>query len=173
MLQRSSAVRSIAEIDLHERLTLVGFTLSYFALMAVVVSSTMPFLLNNWSSVWPMTLGAALCAALLIVGGLFVPPKGYRHGCRAMSTAPVAQPRLQIDRVTVSAQACLLLASAFLFSSSAAAETPAPRVREGKNVFSAQQSKDIGDAVRRSDEARQIVWDRKLRAITKDVCVGC
>jgi hypothetical protein len=30
--------------------------------------------------VWLMTLAAALFAALLIVGGLFVWPKGYRQG---------------------------------------------------------------------------------------------
>ena len=80
MPQGSSHGPSIAETDLHEALTLTGFVLCYAALMAVVVSSTAPFLSNNWSSVWPVTLTAALVAALLIVGGLFVWPKATRPG---------------------------------------------------------------------------------------------
>jgi hypothetical protein len=74
MPQGTSRIRSIAEIDLHERVTLVGFVLAYSAMMSVVVSSTTPFLSENWSSVWPITLGVG-CVALLIVGGLFVWPK--------------------------------------------------------------------------------------------------
>ena len=80
MPQGSSRVRSIAETDLHEALTLVGFVLCYTALMGVVVSSTAPFLSNNWSSVWPFTMAAALIAALLIVAGLFVWPRATRPG---------------------------------------------------------------------------------------------
>jgi hypothetical protein len=80
MPQGTSRIRSIAETDLHEALTLVGFVLCYTALMAVVVSSTAPFLSNNWSSVWPFTLAAAVIAALLMVAGLFVWPKAVRSG---------------------------------------------------------------------------------------------
>jgi hypothetical protein len=80
MPRGTSRIRSIAETDLHEALTLVGFFFSYTALMAVVVSSTAPFLSSNWPSVWPLTLGAAVVAALLIVGGLFVWPKAIRPG---------------------------------------------------------------------------------------------
>jgi len=80
MPQGTSRIRSIAETDLHEALTLVGFVLSYSALMAIVVSSTAPFLSNNWSSVWPLSLAAGVVAALLIVGGLFVWPKATRPG---------------------------------------------------------------------------------------------
>ena len=78
MPQATSRIRSIAETDLHEALTLVGFVLCYTALMTVVVSSTAPFLSNNWSSVWPFTLAAAVVAALLIGGGLFAWPKATR-----------------------------------------------------------------------------------------------
>jgi hypothetical protein len=78
MPQGTSRIRSIAETDLHEALTLVGFFLSYSALMAVVVSSTAPFLSNAWPSVWPLTLAAAVVAAFLMVGGLFVWPKAIR-----------------------------------------------------------------------------------------------
>jgi hypothetical protein len=66
-------------MGLHEALTAVGFLMSYFALMTVVVSSTMPFLSTNWSAVWPIALSAALLAALFIGGALFVWPTGYRH----------------------------------------------------------------------------------------------
>ena len=72
MPQGTSRIRSIAETDLHQALTLVGFILCYTAVMAVAVSSTAPFLSSNWSFVWPFTLAMAAVAALLIVGGLFV-----------------------------------------------------------------------------------------------------
>ncbi len=72
-----SHIRSLPDTRLHETLTLVGFVVSYFALMAVVVSSTMPFLSNNWSTMWPTTLVASFMAASLIVCGLFVWPKDY------------------------------------------------------------------------------------------------
>jgi hypothetical protein len=78
MLQGSSRVRSIAETDLHEAFTLVGFVLCYTALMAVVVSSAAPFFSSDWSSLWPFTLAAAAIAALLIVGGLFIRPRATR-----------------------------------------------------------------------------------------------
>ena len=80
MPQGSSRVRSMAEVDFHEALTLAGFVLCYTALMAVVVSSTAPFLSNNWPSVWPFTLLAAVAAGFLIGGGLFVGSKATRTG---------------------------------------------------------------------------------------------
>ena len=79
MSQGTTRISSIAEADLHETLTLVGFFLGYSALMGIVVSSTAPFLAGNWSSAWPLTLAAAAVAALLIVAGLFVWPKGNRQ----------------------------------------------------------------------------------------------
>ena len=78
MPQGTSRILSIPESDLHEALTLVGFVLCYSALMAVVVSSTTPFLSSNWSSVWPYTLAAAAVAALLNMGGLFVRARATR-----------------------------------------------------------------------------------------------
>ena len=78
MPQGTPRILSIAESDLHEALTLVGFVLCYTALMAVVVSSTVPFIASNWSSVWAFTLAAATVAALLIVGGLFVRHRATR-----------------------------------------------------------------------------------------------
>ena len=71
--------------------------------------------------------------------------------------------------------ACICFVSPLVLSPSAAAEGRDPRshIPEHKKVFSAKQSKDIGDAVQRRDEARQKAWDRKLKAITKGVCVGC
>jgi hypothetical protein len=79
MPRPSLPIRSVAETGLHERLTLVGFILSYFALVGVILSSTVPFLANNWSVVWLPTLFIGSLAALLIVVGLFVWPNGYQR----------------------------------------------------------------------------------------------
>jgi hypothetical protein len=79
MPRYTSRSRSEAEMGLHEALTVMGFLISYFALMTVAVSATMPFLSTNWSAVWPIVLSAALLASLLIGGALFVWPTGYRH----------------------------------------------------------------------------------------------
>ena len=54
--------------------------LSYSALMGVVISTTVPFLSYDWSSVWPFPLVAGLVAAHLVVCGLFVWPKATRSG---------------------------------------------------------------------------------------------
>ena len=80
MPQGTSRIHTAAETDLHEAVTRVGFLLSYSALMALVISTTAPFLFNDLSSVWPFTLVAGLVAALLVIGGLFVWPKAIRPG---------------------------------------------------------------------------------------------
>ena len=78
MPQGTPRILSIAETDLHEALTLVGFVLCYTALIAIVVFSTAPFLFSNWSSLWPFTLASAAVAALFIVGRLFTRPRAAR-----------------------------------------------------------------------------------------------
>ena len=80
MPQGTSRIHTVAETDLHEAVTRVGFLLSYSALMGVVISTTVPFLSYDWSSVWPFPLVAGLVATLLVVGGLFVWPKATRFG---------------------------------------------------------------------------------------------
>jgi hypothetical protein len=42
-----------------------------------------------------------------------------------------------------------------------------------KKVFTAEESKLLGDAARRRDEARQHEWDRKMKEVGKSICVGC
>ena len=76
MPQGTTRIHSAPEADLHDAVTRVGFLLSYSTLMAIVISTTAPFVSNGWSSVWPFTL----VAALLIVAGLFVWPKAIRPG---------------------------------------------------------------------------------------------
>jgi hypothetical protein len=80
MPQGTSRIHTVAETDLHQAVTRVGFLLSYSALMALVISTTAPFLSNDLSSVWAFTLVAGLVAAFLVVGGLFVWPKAMRPG---------------------------------------------------------------------------------------------
>ena len=53
MPQGTSRILIVAETDLLEVVTRVGFLLSYSALMGVVISTTVPFLSYDWSSVWP------------------------------------------------------------------------------------------------------------------------
>ena len=93
MPQGTHASVPSAEIDLHERVTLVGFVLAYSATMSVVVSSTTPFLSENWSSVWPITLGVGCVAALLIVGGLFRLAQGLGPGRLSNVPDQVSDPR--------------------------------------------------------------------------------
>jgi len=70
--------------------------------------------------------------------------------------------------------ACICFVSPLVLSPSAAAEGRGSRADiESTKVFSAQESKEIGDAVQRRDEARQKAWDHKMKTITKAVCVGC
>jgi len=80
MPQATSRIHTVAETDLHEAVTRVGFLLSYSALMALVISTPAPFLSDEWSSVWAFTLVMAIVAALLVVGGLFVWPKAISPG---------------------------------------------------------------------------------------------
>ena len=38
---------------------------------------------------------------------------------------------------------------------------------------SAEQSKDLGDEARRTEDARRRAWDEKTKAITRGICSGC
>jgi hypothetical protein len=69
----------------------------------------------------------------------------------------------------------LLFASSsfFIAEPSAAEERLRVPVAAEKKIFTPQESKAIGDAVQKRDEARQKVWDRKMEAVSKSVCVGC
>jgi hypothetical protein len=77
MLRNRLQTHPVAETSLHEALTLVGFLLSYFALMGLVISSTVPFFSDQWSAVWPVPLVTGFVATGLIVTGLFFWPKSY------------------------------------------------------------------------------------------------
>jgi hypothetical protein len=69
----------------------------------------------------------------------------------------------------------LVLVASFLLAPSAAAEqraSPSPASAE-KKVFSAEEAKALGEAAQRRDEARQQVWDRKMKAMSKSICTGC
>ena len=75
-----------------------------------------------------------------------------------------------------------VLATTLLFFALPSPNATAPAAQErasrspasaDKKVFSAEESKALGDAAQRRDEARQQVWDRKMKAIGKSICVGC
>jgi hypothetical protein len=57
---------------LHERLTTVGFILTYLGSFAAIMSADMPALKRFWSLIWPVTLGMAVVGLVLIVMARFV-----------------------------------------------------------------------------------------------------
>ena len=40
-------------------------------------------------------------------------------------------------------------------------------------AFSAEKAAARGDEVRRNDEARQQAWEKKVKSITRGICIGC
>ena len=40
-------------------------------------------------------------------------------------------------------------------------------------AFSAEKAAARGDEVRRSEEARQQAWEKKVKSITRGICNGC
>jgi hypothetical protein len=84
--------------------------------------------------------------------------------------------RLQENaRIAALTPTLLFFALCFLIAASPAAAERASRspASADKKVFSAEESKALGHAAQRRDEARQQVWDRKMKAISKDICAGC
>jgi hypothetical protein len=75
-----------------------------------------------------------------------------------------------IAHLSAALTALLLLSSPLAAMEGQPFERP---MAESKKVFSAKESQEMGDAVRRRDEARQKDWDRKVKAITRGICVGC
>ena len=67
----------------------------------------------------------------------------------------------------------LALSATFLPELSAAEERLRLPVAAEKKIFTPEESKALGDAVRRRDEARQKTWDRKMETLSRSVCVGC
>ncbi len=53
----------------------------------------------------------------------------------------------------------------------AAPVTSAPSTE--RRTYTADESRKLGDEARRLAEARQSVWDRKMKAISRSVCTGC
>jgi hypothetical protein len=52
---------------LHERLTIVGFVLTYLASFAAIMSADMPALKPFWMVIWPGTLATGVVGLTLIV----------------------------------------------------------------------------------------------------------
>ena len=73
MLRNRLHATAVADTHLHQARTLIGFLLSYLALMGLIISSTVPFLSDRWSPVWQLPLVTGFVAASLIVTGCFWP----------------------------------------------------------------------------------------------------
>ena len=78
------------------------------------------------------------------------------------------------ERMKTLLLACIFVSPLVLLPVAAAeGRNSRPPVAEDKKVFSAQESKAMGEAAQRRGEARQKDWDRKMKSIAKGICVGC
>ncbi len=55
----------------------------------------------------------------------------------------------------------------------AQAKSPAPQAATERRPYTADESKRLGDEAQRLAEARQVIWDRKMRAVSGSICTGC
>ena len=88
------------------------------------------------------------------------------------SSACFTQEKIQITALLTT---LLFLGSSFLMTPAAAAQERTSRspISAEKKVFTAEESKSLGDAARRRDQARQHEWDRKMKEVSKGICAGC
>ena len=56
---------------------------------------------------------------------------------------------------------------------SAAQAAGAPSVKQSEPGKNADQGSGSNKAARERDDARQELWDRKMKALTKGICKGC
>ncbi len=55
----------------------------------------------------------------------------------------------------------------------AQAKSRAPEAVTESRPYTAEESKRLGDEAQRLAEARQVIWDRKMKAISGSICTGC
>jgi hypothetical protein len=56
---------------------------------------------------------------------------------------------------------------------SAAQTAEAPPVKKSETSKNADQGSGSNKAARERDDARQELWDRRMKALTKGICKGC
>ena len=50
---------------------------------------------------------------------------------------------------------------------------PALQAASERRQYTAEESKRLGDEAQHAAEARQAIWDQKLRSISGSICTGC
>ena len=65
------------------------------------------------------------------------------------------------------------LSIALAHPASAAQAVGAPPVKQAEPGKNADQGSSTNKAARERDDARQELWDRKMKALTKGICKGC
>ncbi|GEO98110.1 hypothetical protein [Methylobacterium haplocladii] len=74
------------------------------------------------------------------------------------------------SRATAWLVASLLLAGSAAFGPANAKPATQPAVSEAEKL---KAIKTQGDKAQRSNEARQRLWDRKMKAVSGSICNGC
>jgi hypothetical protein len=72
--------------------------------------------------------------------------------------------------------ALVLVAALFVVSSGVAVQAKPPPTLQAaseRRQDTAEESKRLGDEAQRAAEARQAIWDRKMRSISGSICTGC
>ena len=72
--------------------------------------------------------------------------------------------------------AFVLAVSLLVGSSGVAAQAkslPSRQAGTERHQYTAEESKRLGDEAQRAAEAKQAIWDQRLRAISGSICTGC
>jgi len=76
-------------------------------------------------------------------------------------------------RVRRRAAVALALAAVPFFLIAVRAEPIAAPPLKERRTYTAEESRKLGDEAQRLAEARQRVWDLKMRAVSGSICTGC
>jgi hypothetical protein len=72
--------------------------------------------------------------------------------------------------------AALAFAATLTFMASMTAEAKPPSTPAGaaeRRTYTTEESKKLGDEAQDLAEARQRIWDRKMKAVSGSICRGC
>lgn len=85
------------------------------------------------------------------------------------SPPPARRPRARAGRAIAVGLSLLLV----LPGVGVQAKSRAPEAVTERRPYTAEESKRLGDEAQRLAEARQVIWDRKMKAVSGSICTGC